>query len=131
MNNPPKLKMTDLEDENYDPNDPANANVSYAQGMKSMHAVTSDGKVLNGVPVFRVAYELVGLGWLFAITTWPVVKTIADWGYDFFAKYRTQVTRSSEVEELIRVYEERQKVKMAAATINEADCDVCHTKSSS
>jgi predicted DCC family thiol-disulfide oxidoreductase YuxK len=125
MNNPPKLKMTDLESPDYNPNDPANANISYAQGLASMHAVTADGTVLNGVPVFGKAYEQVGLGWLFAITTWPVVKTIADRGYTLFAKYRTNLTRNSSVEDLIQAYEERQNVKKAGGE----DCDVCQTKS--
>jgi predicted DCC family thiol-disulfide oxidoreductase YuxK len=125
MNNPPKLKMTDLESSVYNPNDPANANISYAQALASMHAVTADGKVLNGVPVFREAYEQVGLGWVFAITTWPVVKTIADLGYNLFAKYRTNLTRNSSVEDLIQAYEARQNVKNAGGE----DCDVCQTKS--
>lgn len=125
MNNPPKLKMTDLESDDYNPNDPANANISYAQALASIQAVTADGKILNGVPVFREAYESVGLGWLFTITTWPVLKTLADSGYTLFAKYRTKVTRNSSMEDLIQAYGERQKVKNAAAE----DCEVCQTKS--
>ena len=119
-----KLKMTDIEDPNYNPNDPANAQVSYAQGMASMHAVTPDGKVLNGVPVFRVAYEQVGLGWLFAITTWPMMKPAADAAYHLFAKYRTQVTRNSTLEDLVQAYEERKKM----VEEKKEDCEVCETK---
>ena len=126
VNNPTRqLKMTDLESPDYDPNDPANANISYAQGMTSMHAVTADGKVLSGVPVFRIAYENVGLGWLFTITTWPVVKTIVDWGYDLFAKYRTKITRNTSLDDLIQAYEEHQRLKKRGSG---DDCDVCRTK---
>lgn len=64
------MRFTDLEGETgpYDASDPANGGISYATGMASMHGVTPDGKVITGVPVFRQAYEEVGLGWLFAIT---------------------------------------------------------------
>jgi len=104
-----KLKFTDLEGETgeYDPFDQANGGISYKQGMASMHAVTADGKVMTGVPVFRVAYQQVGLGWLFSITKLPLVKQLADVCYNFFAKYRTIVTRGKSLESLVQIYEEK------------------------
>jgi hypothetical protein len=68
--------MTDLESDNYNPSDPANGNVSYRDGMAAIHAITHDGKVVKGVEVFALAYQQVGLGWLFAITKWPVVEPL-------------------------------------------------------
>lgn len=60
----PRLKFTDLEGETgeYDPSHKANGNISYQRGMGSMHAVLFNGEIMTGVPVFRVAYEQVGLG---------------------------------------------------------------------
>ncbi len=122
----PKLKMTDLEGVNYDEEDPANGGVSYRKGMASIHAVTAHGKVVTGVPVFALAYEQVNLGWLFRITTWPIVKQIADLCYTFFARYRTLLTRGASVEKLVKEYEARRALreKMNAA----ADCETCKPK---
>ena len=105
-----KLKMTDIESDNYNPQDPANGGVTYERGMKAIHAVTADGKVISGVPVFASAYELVNLGWIFKFTQWPIFNTVVDWGYDFFAKYRTNITRGSSLEDLVRAYEEKNKI---------------------
>jgi predicted DCC family thiol-disulfide oxidoreductase YuxK len=105
----PKLKLTDLEDA-YDENDPANGGVSYKEGMKAIHAITAEGKVIKGVPVFLMAYEQVNLGWLFRVTTWPVVKQIVEMGYIIFAKYRTNLTRGASVDTLVEQYETRREM---------------------
>jgi predicted DCC family thiol-disulfide oxidoreductase YuxK len=119
----PKLKLTDVESDGYDPKDPSNGGVTYESGMKAIHAVTSDGKVIKGVPVFQMAYEKVNLGWLFQITTWPVVKQLVDVGYKFFAKYRTYLTRGASVETLVRQYEEKKALELK---MKEEDCDECN-----
>ena len=122
---PRKLKLTDLEDEDYDPNDPANGGVTYAKAMASMHAVRPDGQIVEGVAVFSAAYDLVGLGWLFRFTEWPLTKPVAQWGYDVFAKYRTSVTRGSSLESLVEAYEARQASKQPIE-----DCDTCNSLAS-
>ena len=106
----PRLRFTDLEGPHYNPTDPANGGISYAVGMASMRGILPTGQVLTGVPVFRKAYDQVGLGWLFVITKWPVFRELADFGYRIFAKYRTRLTRGGKsVPELVAIYEERQK----------------------
>jgi hypothetical protein len=37
-----------------------------------------EGRVLRGVPVFRALYAAVGLGWLYAATSWAPVAALAD-----------------------------------------------------
>ena len=118
----PKLRMTDLESETYNENDPANGGVSYKKGLASIHAVLPDGKVVSGVAVFALAYEQVKLGWLFKITTWPIVKNIVDVGYKVFAKYRTNLTRGASVETLVKEYEAKKALQMK---LDNEDCDVC------
>ena len=61
------IKLTDIESDKFDPNDPANGGVSYAKGMSAINAVHRDGRVIEGPQVFLKAYELVGLGWLFKL----------------------------------------------------------------
>lgn len=121
---PRKLKLTDLEDENYDPNDPTNGGVTYPEAMASMHAIRPDGRILEGVAVFSAAYDLVGLGWLFRFTEWPITKPIVQWGYDVFAKYRTSVTRGSSLESLVEAYEARQASKQSVEDCATGNCAV-------
>ena len=93
----------------------ANGGIDYATGMAAMHAVTNRGQVLTGVPVFRRAYEAVGLGWWVAVTRLRIVSWLADRLYDVFAKYRTRWTRGTTVEELVRVYEEKRRLAPEAS----------------
>jgi len=118
----PKIRLTDLESPTFDMTDPANAGIDYERGMKSMTAVTADGRILQGVPVFRLAYEQVGLGWLFQITQWPVMNVIFDMGYKIFAKYRTLFTRGAHLDTLIQAYEEK---KALEATKRKDTCVTC------
>ena len=120
----PKIRLTDLEDPNFDPLDPANGGVNYEKGMRSMTAVTADGKVFQGVPVFRLAYEQVGLGWLFAVTQWPLMKGLFDVGYKLFANYRTLVTRGTRLDNLIEAYEQKKGLE---AKKQADDCEACKT----
>ncbi len=50
-------------------------------GMKRIHAVLPDGKVVEGVEVFRRVYDVIGLGWVYAATKLPVVGTVVDKAY--------------------------------------------------
>jgi hypothetical protein len=58
----PKICLTDLESPTYNFADPANGGVDYAKGMKSMTAVTADGRVVlcRKSAIFRIV-ESVGL----------------------------------------------------------------------
>lgn len=119
-----RLKFTDLEGETgeYDSTDPSNAGITYEVGMTSMHGVNPDGTVMTGVPVFRKAYDQVGLGWLFAITKIPLVKQLSDNIYNIFARYRTRITRRASIQELVAVYEEKRKVERLQ---KEKGCETC------
>lgn len=56
----------------------ANGGVSYRAGMERIHAVLPDGRVVVDVEVFRRAYELVGLGWVYAATRNSTVEGLAN-----------------------------------------------------
>lgn len=102
---PKLLRFTDLEAEDgYDETDPTNGGVTYEMGMKSFHAVKSNGEILHGIPVFREAYEIVDQAWVWEATKIPVVGKLASMGYSLFAMIRTQLTRGSSVEDLIQNY---------------------------
>jgi predicted DCC family thiol-disulfide oxidoreductase YuxK len=120
-----RLKFTDLESNDYDDQDPANGRIDYETGMQAMHGITPDGKVVIGVPVFQLAYQQVGLGWLLAVTEVPGLKWIFDRGYDIFAAYRTRVTRGQTVPALVEAYREKQQLLK-----EQSECETCNEKAS-
>lgn len=120
---PRKLRLTDIEGDDYDPDEPANGGVSYESGMSAIHAVAADGRVVVGVPVFSRAYDLVGLGWLFAFTEWRIMKPAVQWGYEMFAKYRTNITRGSSLKDLIQAHYDERSLKKVDG--QEKECNRC------
>lgn len=121
-----RLKFTDIEEK--DPlSDPANGGVDYRRALSSMHAVTADGKVLQGVEVFRAAYEKVGMGWLWTVATkFPMTQWIADRLYAIFARYRTHLTRNASIDELVELYEQK---KQEQVKCNDGKCQTISGKS--
>jgi len=67
--------------------------LTQAQVMGVMHGVLPDGRIITKVEVFRQAYQQIGLGWLLAPTGWPLLRAIAGWGYELFARYRVPLGR--------------------------------------
>lgn len=124
INDTPKLRLTDIESETYDSNCPKNGMITYEEGMRAIHAVTSDGKVIKGIPVFLLAYEKVKLGWIFKASTWPIAKNIFEWVYGIFAKHRTVLTRGTTLDELVQKYEAKRAIDQI---IKDEDCDKCQT----
>jgi predicted DCC family thiol-disulfide oxidoreductase YuxK len=67
--------------------------LTQAEVMGVMHGVFPDGRIVRKVAAFRQAYREIGLGWLLAPTGWPVLRHIADWGYERFARNRLAIGR--------------------------------------
>jgi predicted DCC family thiol-disulfide oxidoreductase YuxK len=55
-----------------------------------IHARTSEGTWVHGVEVFRRLYAAVGFGPLVAVSRWPGLSQVLDWGYAIFARNRTR-----------------------------------------
>ena len=66
-----------------------------------IHAITSDGEVVTNVEVFRRLYDLVGLGWVFAITRTEPFGTIVDKVYDVWAAWRLPITGRETMETIL------------------------------
>ncbi len=60
--------------------------------MGRIHGVLPDGRLVEGVEVFRRAYSAVGLGWLLAPTRWPLLRPLFDAAYRVFARNRLRWT---------------------------------------
>ncbi|OUW28269.1 MAG: thiol-disulfide oxidoreductase, partial [Synechococcus sp. TMED169] len=77
------LAFIDIDQPDYDPE--LHQGISYRDAMGRIHAIAADGEVVTDVAVFRRAYSLVGWGWLYAPTRWPVIGSLADVLYRWWA----------------------------------------------
>ena len=93
-----RLEFVDIDAADYDPE--AHAGISYRVAMGRIHAITGSGEVLRDVAVFREAYRLIGLGWLYAPTRWPLIGSVVDWVYGIWAARRLQITGRADLETL-------------------------------
>ena len=95
-----RLAFVDIDAADYDAE--AHAGISYRVAMGRIHAIAGSGEVLRDVAVFREAYRLIGLGWLYAPTRWPVIGGLVDWVYGIWADRRLQITGRADLETLCR-----------------------------
>lgn len=96
-----RIRFTDIESADFDESDPKNGNVSYEVAMRRLHAIRSNGEVLHGAEVIRAMYTEVGLGWWYAFTKLPIIRTIVDAAYDVWADYRTVITRGESLRSIL------------------------------
>lgn len=95
-----RLAFVDVNDLGYDP--ARHGGITYAEAMGRMHALRADGQVIRDVEVFRQAYALVGLGWLYAPTRWPLLRYLVDTLYGLWARWRLAITGRPSLEVLCR-----------------------------
>jgi len=67
--------------------------LSQAEVMAVMHGVLPDGRIVRRIEAIREAYRAVGLGWLVAPLSWPVLDWLADRAYGVFARNRVALGR--------------------------------------
>jgi predicted DCC family thiol-disulfide oxidoreductase YuxK len=84
-----RLVTEDITAAGFDPNQ---YGVTTQELMGQIHGVHPDGSLVKGMEVIRRAYDAVGLGWLLAPTNWPVLKSISDVAYAWFARNRLRLT---------------------------------------
>lgn len=94
----PLLAFVDIDAPDYDP--AAHGGVSYREAMGRIHGLRADGTVLRDVAVFREAYRLVGLGWLYAPTKWPLLRPLVDGAYGQWARWRLRLTGRPDLDQL-------------------------------
>lgn len=61
--------------------------------MGVLHGIMPDGRIVRRVDALREAYRTVGLGWIVAPLSWPVIGWIADRAYGVFARNRVALGR--------------------------------------
>jgi predicted DCC family thiol-disulfide oxidoreductase YuxK len=61
--------------------------------MGVLHGILPDGRVVRRVDAIREAYQAVGLGWIVAPLSWPVLGWMAEVAYGLFARNRLALGR--------------------------------------
>ncbi|MFZ9738041.1 MAG: thiol-disulfide oxidoreductase DCC family protein [Prochlorotrichaceae cyanobacterium] len=84
------VQFVDVMDPTYDPTQ--HGGVTFEAAMGRIHALKADGTVLQGVEVFRQLYSVLGIGWIYAATRWPVIRPLVDALYDRWADWRLALT---------------------------------------
>lgn len=56
-------------------------------------AYNNKGELIRGLDVLYQAWSLVGKGWIYAPTRWPLIKTLSDQCYLLFARHRYTISR--------------------------------------
>lgn len=84
-----------------------NGGVDFATAMGRIHAVLPDGTVIKNVEVFRRIYSILGIGWIYAPTRWPIVGPLVDQLYAIWANLRLKVTGRPSLATLIAQRQER------------------------
>ncbi|KAH7857115.1 hypothetical protein Vadar_009164 [Vaccinium darrowii] len=102
------INFVDISSDAYNPKE--NQGLDYKTVMGRIHAILSDGTVVTDVEAFRKLYEAVDLGWVYAITKYEPIATIADGVYGFWAKYRLQITGRPSLEEVLEARKNKGEV---------------------
>ena len=99
------VAFVDIVEDDYSPE--ANGGVDFETAMGRIHAVLPDGTVIKNVEVFRHVYEVLGMGWVYAITKLPVVGFLADALYSIWADWRLALTGRPNLDTILAEREQR------------------------
>lgn len=106
--------------------DPAPFGATLADMNAEIHARRADGEVIRGVQVLRLAYEAVGLGWVWRPTAWPPLRALSEVGYRVFARHRQGISRmAAPLINAIRAQRARRVAERMRSCAGGA-CDVDH-----
>ena len=94
------IRFIDIDSPNYQPE--LYSGISYKSAMGRIHAINKSGEIIKDIAVFREAYLLVGLGWVYAPTTWPILGSLIDQVYKIWAQWRLPLTRRPSLEQLCK-----------------------------
>ncbi len=100
------IAFVDIDSPGYNPE--LYCGISYRKAMGRIHAISDSGEIFKDVRVFREAYRLIGMGWIYSPTTWPVLGAMADIFYRLWARWRLPLTFRPSLDQLC---ESRQQVE--------------------
>ena len=94
-----RIDFEDIADRSFDAD---RYGIARSDAMARIHGVLPDGRLIEGMDVFRRAYAAVGLGWLLSWTRLPGLRRAADAAYHAFARNRLRWTGRADVCETSR-----------------------------
>jgi len=104
------VTFVDIADDNYIPE--AHGGIDFETAMGRIHAVLPDGTIIKNVEVFRRVYEILGMGWIYAITKLPIISVIADRLYGIWADWRLTLTGRPNLAAITAARQKRMKCKI-------------------
>ena len=93
------VKLVNIADSNYNPDE--HCDIDYRSAMGRIHAILPDGTILRDIEAFRYVYEVLGMGWIYAVTKLPLVGKFANLVYGIWAKLRLPLTGRPDLETII------------------------------
>ncbi len=94
------IRFVDIDSPDYKPE--FYSEISYKDAMGRIHAINESGEIFKDVAVFRESYRLVGLGWIYAPTDWPLLGSLINQVYKAWAHWRLTLTRRPSLEQLCK-----------------------------
>ena len=110
------VSFVDIADDNYTPE--ANGGVNFETAMGRIHAVLPDGTIIKNVEVFRRVYEVLGMGWIYAITKLPIVGAMADLLYGIWADWRLKLTGRPDLAAIVAERQQRLQCEQGRCRLN-------------
>ncbi|ASC70714.1 hypothetical protein XM38_016590 [Halomicronema hongdechloris C2206] len=106
------VAFVDIAADDYCPEE--HGGIDFETAMGRIHAVRADGTVIKNVEVFRQVYDVLGLGWVYAATRWPLIGPVVDWLYGLWADWRLRLTGRPDLETIRQHRQQRQRQSAAA-----------------
>ncbi len=100
------IQFVDIADLDYSPEE--NAGINFETAMGRIHGILPDGTIVRNVEVFRRVYQIIGLGWIYTATRWPVIGPMVDWIYGLWADRRLQLTGRPDLQTIVAQRQQRQ-----------------------
>ncbi|MBY6195787.1 thiol-disulfide oxidoreductase DCC family protein [Vibrio hangzhouensis] len=66
--------------------------IDVASASEQLHAYDDKGQLYTGLDVTYRAWRIVGKGYLYGFTRWPLLRPFCDWLYLRFAKHRYRIS---------------------------------------
>jgi len=76
----------------HDTLDAGHARPSFGDMNAALHGIGPYGNLYTGVETIRLAYAAVGLGGRWAPTRWPLLRSISEAAYRWFARHRYEIS---------------------------------------
>lgn len=103
------IAFVDIAEDSYQVED--NGDISFETAMGRIHALLPDGTIIKNVEVFRRTYEILGLGWIYGATQWPVIGFFADKLYEIWADWRLRLTGRPDLAVIVQERQQRLQAK--------------------